>query len=411
VAVFEYKALDAKGKKVTGIVNADSLGLAQGKLRDRNIFPVSLGRIDSTSSGGGRGGAVRLLGLGVFSGIRSSEIAMTTRLIATLLSAGFPLVQAVSTVAGQAQSAAFQRVLSGVRDAIEEGTSFAEALGLNPHVFSSVYINMVAAGESSGTLEIVLERLAEFAERREQTKQKIQASLAYPFVMAIIGFLVLVILLAYIVPGIIQIFSDMNQALPWPTLILINASHFFHSFWWAILLFPLGVVAAVYGVRRTEKGLLVTDQIMLSIPFAGGIIQKQIAARFSRTLGSLLENGVPLLMGLKITRSIVGNRVISDLVGKAVDSVEQGGALGGILSKNRFFPKLMSQMIMVGEASGEMEKMLGKSADIYEQQVQSAVVATTSLIEPIIILVMGVVVGLIIMAICLPIVEINQLIV
>jgi type II secretion system protein F len=410
VAVFEYKALDAKGKKVTGIVNADSLGLAQGKLRGRNLFPVSLGRIDSSASGGGRGGTIQLAGLGVFSGIRSSEIAMTTRLIATLLSAGFPLVQAVSTVAGQAR-AAFQRVLSGVRDAIEEGTSFAEALGLYPHVFSSVYINMVAAGESSGTLEIVLERLAEFAERREETKQKIRASLAYPFVMAIIGFLVLVILLAYIVPGIIQIFSDMNQALPWPTLILINASHFFHSFWWAILLFPLGVAAAVYWVRRTGKGLFVTDQIMLSIPFAGGIIQKQIAARFARTLGSLLENGVPLLTALKITRSIVGNKVISDLVGRAVDSVEQGGELGGIFSKNRFFPKLMSQMIMVGEASGEMEKMLVKSADIYEQHVQAAVVAVTSLIEPIIILVMGVVVGLIIMAICLPIVEINQLII
>ena len=411
VAVFEYKALNAKGKKMSGIVDADGKAAAQIKLRQQNLFPVSLARIESGAKGEEKQFGAGIFGVALFSRIKSSEIAMITRLISTLLSAGFPLVKAVSTVVGQTRSASFQRVLSRIKDAIEEGSSFADALKLHPHVFSPVYINMVAAGESSGTLEIVLERLSDFAEKREESKKKIQASLAYPIIMSVIGSLVLIILLTYIVPGIIDIFSDMNQTLPRPTLILIGVSDFFKSFWWAVVLSPVGMMGMFYYIRKTEKGVLITDRMMISLPIAGNLIQKLIVARFSRTLGSLLENGVPMLASLKITRSIAGNKVISDLIGRAIDSVEQGGELGEILSKSRFFPTLASQMIKVGEKSGEMEKMLEKSADLYERDVESALAAATSLIEPIIILVMGVVVGLIIMAICLPIVEINQLMV
>ncbi|MBU0972552.1 MAG: type II secretion system F family protein [Proteobacteria bacterium] len=411
MAVFEYTALNARGKKVAGILDADSKAVAQGKLRQQNLFPVSLIRIETRSQEGGKRSRAEIAMMRVLARIKSSDIAMVTRLISTLLSAGFPLVKAVSTVVGQTRSASFQRVLSRIKDAIEEGSSFADALALHPHVFSPVYINMVAAGESSGTLEIVLERLADFAEKREETKKKIQASLAYPMIMAVIGFLVLVVLLTYIVPGIIEIFSDLNQTLPTPTRILILVSDFFKSFWWAVLLLPLLAAGIVYFVRKTGKGMLFTDKVVISLPIAGKLLQKLIAARFSRTLGSLLENGVPMLTALKITRSIAGNKVVSDLIGTAIQSVEQGGELGETLSKSRFFPTLASQMIKVGEKSGKMEQMLEKSADLYERDVQAALSAATALIEPIIILVMGVVVGLIIMAICLPIVEINQLIV
>jgi general secretion pathway protein F len=410
VAVFEYRALNARGKKVSGIVDADGRAGAQEKLRRQDLYPVSLTRIEARLQVAGTG-IQGIFRRGLFSRISPSDISMVTRLISTLLSAGFPLVNAVSTVVGQTKSRSFQKVLSRVKDAIEEGTSFADALAMHPHVFSPVYINMVAAGESSGSLEIVLERLADFAEKREETKKKIQASLAYPLIMSIIGFLVLVILLTYIVPGIIEIFADMNQTLPTPTLILIGVSEFFKSFWWAILLSPFVAGAALYFIRKTKKGLLLTDRFLISIPIAGGLAQKLIAARFSRTLGSLLENGVPMLASLKITKSIAGNSIVSDLIESAAQSVEQGGELGETLSKSRFFPALASQMIKVGEKSGEMEKMLEKSADLYEKDVDSAVIAATSLIEPIIILVMGVMVGLIIMAICLPIVELNQMII
>lgn len=410
MAVFEYKALNARGKKISGIVDADSRSIAQERLKARKLFPVALERIVSTNSDTGAGHEITRMRRFFFSGIKPGEVAMVTRLIATLLSAGFPLVNAVKTVAGQTRSRRLQTVLSRVKDAIEEGSSFADSLTLYPNVFSSVYINMVAAGESSGTLEIVLDRLADFAERRQETKKKIQAALAYPMIMSVIGFLVLVILLTYIVPGIIEIFSDMEQTLPWPTLILIQVSDFFKAFWWGILLVPVLAAGGIYGIRRTGKGTFYTDQIMIRLPVAGPLIRKLITARFSRTLGSLLENGVPLLTALKITTTVTGNRVISELINKAAVQVEHGGQLSATLDENRYFPSLASQMIQVGEQSGEMEKMLMKTADLYEKEVQSAVTAATALVEPVIILVMGVMVGLIIMAICLPIVEINQLI-
>jgi general secretion pathway protein F len=239
VAVFEYRALNPKGKKVTGLVDADSLTAARTRLRDQQLFPVSLAQVRSETDlpAGIKGGARSIAG--VFSSISASETAVVTRLLATLLSAGFPLVRAVATVAGQTRSRAMQKVLSRVKDAVEEGLSFADALKLFPRVFSPVYVNMVAAGESSGTLEVVLERLADFAEHREETRKKIQAALTYPVIMSVVGFLVLVILMTYIVPGIIEIFSDMNQVLPLPTLILVQVSDFFTRFWWGVLLLPV----------------------------------------------------------------------------------------------------------------------------------------------------------------------------
>jgi len=407
MAIFEYRALNAKGRKVSGIVDADSLSVAREKLRGQQLFPVTLSPIteDNLKTGRFRFSLERFP---VFSGITSTEIAMVTRLMATLLSAGFPLVRAVGTVAEQTRSRALRKILSRVKDAIEEGGSFADALTPFPQAFSPVYVNMVAAGESSGTLEIVLERLADVTEKKDETRKKIQASLAYPVVMALIGCLVLVILLTYIVPGIIQIFSDMNQALPLPTLILIRISDFFVMFWLLLILVPVLTAAGVHGLRRTPKGRLMIDRMLIRLPVAGNLIQKLITARFARTLGSLLENGIPMLTALKISRSIASNQAVSDLIESAADRVEQGQELGRILAESRYFPRLAAQMIQVGEKSGEMEKMLTKTAELYDRDVQAAIAAATALIEPVIILVMGVVVGLIIMAVCLPIVEINQ---
>ncbi len=411
MSVFEYKALNAKGKKLSGIVDADSESGARQKLKAQSLYPTALYRIEAGRSKGDSFKKPGFAALDFYSRVRASEIAMVTRLISTLISAGFPLVKAVGSVADQAGSRSLHRVLSRVKDKIEQGSTFSDALSLYPGIFSSVYINMVAAGESSGTLEIVLERLADFAEKGEETRKKIWASLAYPIIMSVIGFLVLVILMTYIVPGIVGIFSDMNQTLPLPTQILINVSDFFLSFWWIILLTPVLAFALIYLMRRTDKGLLVTDRLMISIPIAGNLVRKMAAARFSRTLGSLLENGVPLLTALKITKNVAGNQVICDLVGQAAEKVEKGGELGVALAGTRYFPGLAVQMIQVGEKSGEMEKILEKSADLYEKDVHSAVTVATALIEPLIILFMGLIVGLIIMAVCLPIVEINQLII
>ncbi len=410
MSVFEYKALNPKGKKKAGILDADSETMARQKLRQQALFPIRLHRIESDKSSK-QTGMKHLALQNFFSRVKSADIAMVTRLLSTLLSAGFPLVKAVDSVAGQVKSRSLHRILSGVKDNIEQGSNFADALSLYPGVFSSIYTNMVAAGESSGTLEIVLERLADFAEKHEETQKKIWASLSYPIIMSAIGFLVIVILMAYIVPGIVGIFSDMNQALPMPTKILITVSDFFISFWWAVLAFPVLLMGMMYAIRQTKKGVLITDKILMSFPIAGSLIQKLVTARFSRTLGSLLATGVPMLTALKIARNVAGNQVISNLIQEAAEKVEKGGELGSALEGSPYFPSLAVQMIKVGEKSGQIEKMLDKSADLYEKDVQSSITAATALIEPLIILIMGVVVGLIIMAVCLPIVEINQLIV
>lgn len=410
MAVFEYQAFDKRARKITGIIDAESMNAAQAQLRQKDIFPISLSRVGTATGGHKRRIGAFLDGITLFSSISPSETAMITRQLSTLLGAGFPLAKAVATLAGQTRTTAFQRVLSQIKDAIEEGNSFAEALGLFPHVFSPVYINMVRAGESSGTLEVVLERLADFAESREDTRKKIQAALAYPIIMSVIGFALLIFLLTYIVPKIIDIFADMNHALPTPTIILITISSFVKSFWWAILPTPLIALLILYLIRTTEKGRLVTDRIILFSPLSGPLVRKIIAARISRTLGSLLENGVPLLTALRITQSIAGNRVISRLIESAAIHVEQGGELGKILSNNRAFPSLAAQMIIVGETSGELEKMLEKSAQLFERDIETTVSAAMSLVEPVIILIMGAVVLFIILSICLPIFEINQMI-
>ncbi len=408
MAVFEYTALNGRGRKTSGIVDADTLWGAKTKLRNQGLFPTSIHKIQDQRAGKSHT-ILEKLGR-PFHRVRSGELSMITRQLATLLSAGFPLVHALSTLIPQAKSASMVRVLSRIKDNVQEGDSFSAALGRHPQVFSSLYVNMAHAGESSGTLEIVLERLADVTEHAEETRKKIQSALAYPVFMGLIGFGVLLILLAWVVPGIVHIFSDMNQTLPLPTRLLIQVSEFFRLWWWAVLVL-LTLILLGFPLLRKAPGVgLALDRIWLFLPIAGPLLQKNIAARFARTLGSLMENGVPMLTGLGITKTIVDNQQVALLVEQAAERVEQGGQLSDALDDNPCFPYLAVQMIKIGETSGKMETMLKKIADIYEKEVQMAVITATSLIEPVIILLMGLVVGSVIMAICLPIFDMNQLI-
>ncbi len=341
--------------------------------------------------------------------IRRSETAVITRQLATLLSAGFPLVTAVATLVPQTDSKALQRLLSKIKESIEEGESFSHSLSQYPSVFSPVYINMINAGESSGTLELVLERLADITEKQEDTRKKIQTSLAYPVLMGITGFAVLIFLITYIVPGIVDIFTDMNQELPPPTRLLISLSSFFQSFWWIILIFPFLIWSTVHLIRKTSRGCYITDNWLLFIPMAGSLIKKNASATFSRILGALLANGVPMLTALNIAGNTIGNSVIQKKITSAADIVEQGGDLGDALDGSREFPSLAVQMIKVGEKSGQLEQMLEKTAELFEKETESSLTGLKALLEPVIILIMGAVVGFIVLSICLPIFEMNQL--
>jgi general secretion pathway protein F len=327
-----------------------------------------------------------------------------------LISAGFPLVSALDALVPQTRSHGFKKTLAQIKDSIVEGNSFARALSNYPAQFSPLYVNMVRAGETSGTLEIVLERLADITEKQQALKNRIQTALAYPIFMLIIGTAVLFILLIYIVPSITSIFTEMNQVLPTPTRILIFLSDFFKSYWWSIFIIIAAVAVFFNRAKRTTKGRYWIDKTMLILPGIGILVKKLAVARFARTLGSLLENGVSMLIALDIVKNIAGNKLISDSVETAAIEVGKGQGLGVALSGSGIFPQLSIQMIQVGEQSGQLETMLAKISDVFENEVEITVLRLTSYLEPVMILVMGSIVGFIVLSICLPIFEMNQLI-
>jgi general secretion pathway protein F len=291
-----------------------------------------------------------------------------------------------------------------------EGNSFARSLTLFPRTFSDLYINMVHAGETSGTLDIVLERLADITEKQQALIQRIRLALAYPVLMTLVGVLVLFLLLTFIVPSITSIFTDMQQTLPAPTRLLIAASSFFKNYWWLIFIAGIAMLIVLRIISKTIKGRHFLDKNILRLPGFGQLAQKLDVARFSRTLGSLLENGVPMLTALEIVKNIVGNELIANAIEAAAKEVGKGRALGTALSESKVFPDISIQMIGVGEQSGRLENMLDKIANVFESEVESTVLTLTSLIEPLMILAMGIVVGFIVLSICLPIFEMNQLI-
>ncbi|MBW2326567.1 MAG: type II secretion system F family protein [Deltaproteobacteria bacterium] len=397
--VYEYTALDIKGKTISGIIDADSSRSALQKLRASKTYPVSIEEVHDTA-------AIKapktFSVLRPFTRVKPQEVSMMTRQLATLLGAGLPLVPAIAALTSQTRSQSFKKMLAKIKDSIVEGNSFARSLSLFPGTFSALYINMVTAGETSGALEIVLERLADIT--------RIQSAMAYPILMSLIGVLVLFLLLTFIVPNITSIFTDMNQTLPAPTLFLIRISDIFKIYWWIIL---IGIAAAVLILRRinkTVKGGYVFDKIKLQLPRLGLLTKKLAVARFSRTLGSLLENGVSMLPALGIVKNIVGNALIADAIEDASKEVSKGKGLGSALAESKIFPDLSIQMIQVGEQSGKLEEMLNKVADVFESEVEGSIMTMTSLLEPVMILMMAVIVGFIVLSICLPIFEMSQLV-
>lgn len=406
--VYEYRALNIKGKKLKGIINAESIFAARQKLRETNTFPVEL---KETSAKEKEETPTRKSVGSLFKRISSGEISIMTRQLATLLGAGLPLVASLTALVFQITNPKLKKTLAQIKEEVNEGNSLAQSISSYPGIFSPFYVNMVRAGEASGALNIVLERLADFNERQQALRGKIKAALAYPLFMFLIGSIVLFFLTIFIVPRITGIFDEMHQTLPGITIFLISVSGFLKSFWWIICLF---IIAAFIGLRyvftKTLKGQYFRDKIKLKMPLYGPLIQKMAVARFSRTLGTLLQSGVPLLTALSIVKNVVGNRLIADAIANASIDVEEGQDLSAPLSRSGLFPPITVQMISVGEQSGTMETMLYKIADTYETEVESNIVMMTSMLEPVMILVMGLVVGFIVISILLPIFEMNQLI-
>jgi len=405
--VYDYTALDEKGKSASGIIDAESTHAARQKLRSNRIYPISIQEMEKTETSDEQ---KSVFPTGLLKRISSSEIAMMTRQLATLIGAGFTLVTAIDTLIPQTKSKALQKVLSQLKDAIVEGKSFFEALSGYPDIFSPIYINMVHAGETSGTMEIVMERLADITEKQQELRKRIQSAMAYPVFMSVLGVVVLFVLLAYIVPNIVTIFSEMNQVLPAPTRLLILISDLSQSYWWALLLLIAGGLYGFRTARKAPAARRFLDQMILRLPGIGLLSRKLSVVQLTRTLGSLLENSVSMLVSLDIVKNVAGNTIIAEAIASAADKVEKGQALYSALSEQQVFPALTIQMIQVGEQSGELEAMLKKVADVYEGEVESTIMNITSLLQPVMLLLMGVVVAFIIMAILVPIFEMNQLV-
>ena len=407
MSVFEYVALDEKGHQRKGFIDAPGVAAARQKLREENVYPVEINQAENRKETALSGA----LKINIWQRVSANDVSIFTRQLSTLLGAGMPLVPSLSILMKQANNPLLKKSLAQIREQVNEGKSLTESMSNFPQIFPPFYLNMVRAGEASGTINLVLERLADFSENQQTLMNKIRSALAYPLIMLFMGSAVIFLLMTFVVPKITGIFSDMHQTLPVITIIMITISNFLKSFWWLILILLAAAIAAFkYMTTGTEAGKRMWDNAKLKIPVWGQVNRKIAIARFSRTLATLLQSGVPLLAAMEIVRNVVNNILIGEAIRKAGKDVEEGKGLSGPLTQSGIFPPLVTEMIAVGEQSGSLENMLNRIATAYETEAQADIMVMTSLLEPAMIIVMALLVAFIVFSILLPIFEMNQLV-
>jgi general secretion pathway protein F len=407
MAVYEFRGITvATGKPVKGFRDADNAKSLRGVLRKEGVLLTLATEENKKKDADKR----KIDLLAFFRRPSTSDVAIMTRQLATLVRAGVPLVESVAALTDQVEKQQLVRVLTELRENLNEGTSFAKSLAKHPQVFPPLYVNMVAAGEASGTLEAVLERLADFMEGQARLKGKVSAALAYPILMVIIGGLLVGVLMVAVVPKVTSIFNSLGHALPWYTRLLIFVSDTLAGFWWLIL----GVLGlSIYLFRRWKKkpeGRLKWDTIRLKLPIFGKLNLLVAVARFSRTLATLLASGVQLLQAMEIGINVLENARLELAVKDAIGSIREGESIAVPLKRSGVFPPMMTHMIAVGEKSGQLEAMLENVSRAYEADVETRVVALTSLLEPIMIVALGGAVGFIAMSILMPLLQMNELV-
>ena len=399
--LFDYAGFDAGGKKVSGVTEATGKRAALQKLRAEGIFATEV-REESAAP------KRRLPRLRFGGAVPASELASATRQLATLLGAGLPLDEALASVAGQLEHHGMIRALGRVREEVIQGESLHTALSHHAGIFPNLYVNMIQVGESSGSLDQVLQRLADFLEDQARLKSRIRSAMAYPVLMALIGTGVLFFLFAFVVPKVTRMLEDLDRALPLPTLLLIRGSDFLAAWWWLLLILMALAGLALHRYRRSEEGRLRLDRMALNAPLFGKLNLLIATARLTRTLSTLLHSGVPMLAALDICGNLLENRVLRQAIVDTTIAVREGEGLAAPLKRSGVFPPMVAQMAAVGEKSGEMESMLLRVSEAYEHQVEMSISGLLSLLEPLMILFMGTVVGFIVMAILLPIFEASQ---
>jgi general secretion pathway protein F len=410
--VFEYSGLTEAGKSVRGLKDAENAKALRTLLRKDGIFVTDSHAADAAQAASGKPstGLQREIDIGELlggGGISTQDLAVATRQLSTLIGAGIPLAEALIALVEQVEHPRLKRILGTVKQKVNEGSSLADALAEHPKAFTALYINMIRAGESSGALDVVLTRLADFTESSAQLRNKLIGAMIYPALMIVVGIAIIGVLFVVVIPKVTKIFDDMAVTLPWSTQMLIAVSTFVRDYWYAIV---VGVPLLAWGFRRyirTPAGRAWFDRSQLKVPVLGEMIRMLAISRFAKTLSTLLSSGVPLLTSLDIVRNIVENTVLSKVIENARDAIREGESIAAPLKRSGQFPPLVHHMIAIGEKSGQLEEMLGNVAKSYDSQVDMRVSALTSLLEPVMIVFMGVVVAFIVFSILLPIMQLN----
>jgi type IV pilus assembly protein PilC len=394
VPVFEYKGKTLAGTAVAGELKAKNRAELERMLRRKRIIVNSVSK---------KANEIRLR---IGTGVKRIEISRFTRQFATMIGAGLPMVQCLDILSKQMESAELRRIIGEVKESVSSGSTLAEGLAKHKKIFDDLYVNMVEAGEVGGALDTILVRLANYREKADALIRKVRGALVYPSVIVVVAIGVTFAMLTWIVPVFAKMFHGLGAELPTPTLVILAVSHFLRDNLGKLL---FAIVALIFGFRyliRTDKGRLYFDRFILRAPLIGTLIRKSAVSRFTRTLGTLISSGVSILDALEITAKTAGNRVIHNAIRQSVLAIAEGDTITGPLAQTGVFPPMVTQMISVGEKTGGLDEMLSKIADFYDEEVDAAVSALTSIIEPVIIVFMGVVIGGILIAMYLPMFDI-----
>lgn len=414
MAKFDYIALDANGNETKGSVDASTESEALNQLRSQGFYPTQISEAGKgagkTKVGKSKGSKpTRAAAKSVAKGkVNSKTLMIFTRQLATLIDSGLPLLRGLNVLSKQEPNPALRATINNLADSVQSGATFSESLGGHPKIFNKLYVNMVKAGELGGVLELVLARLADYQEKAQKLKNKIVSAMIYPVIVMFIAVAIVIFLMLYIVPKFEEIFDEMLRGaeLPWLTQSVMDFSEFIQN----NILFLIGggvlVTIAWKAWSVTSGGRNVIDTIKLKLPLVGDVQRKSAIARFSRTLGTLVTSGVPILQALNITRETAGNVILSNAIGKVHDAVKEGESIVQPLEASKVFPAMVISMVDVGEETGQLPDMLLKVADVYDDEVDNAVSAMTSLLEPIMIVFLAVIVGTIVLALFLPLIEI-----
>ena len=402
---FLWEGKTAQGKAMKGELEAPSLEAVIALLRDRRIRPVA-SRIREK----GTGLETELTIPGFGAKVKPKEVSLFTRQFATMIDAGLPIVQCLDILTEQSESKLLRKTIHDIRLDVEGGSTLADAMAKHPKIFDDLYVNMVQAGEAGGVLNTILNRVALFIEKANKLKRKVKGAMIYPTAILAVAVIVVAILLIFVIPVFAELYGSMGKALPAPTQITINISNWFVGNWYFMFGGLIGIVIAIRAYYQTEQGRMNIDRIMLHLPVVGDLLRKVAVARFSQNMAILLSSGVPILDGLAITAKTAGNRVVEKAIMDSRVSISQGKTVAEPLRESKIFPPMVCQMVAVGENTGGLDGMLRKVAELYEEEVDDAVANLTAMMEPLIMVVLGVILGGLVISMYLPIFQMGSLV-